>query len=535
MAAIIYAASLALVFAILISVLCAFLYTYENNLPIRKAEDFVLSLDRETLASLVEKTAGELGEFENAELLIEKTEHLSGKISTAKLAKEYTSERPVYRLICGDKDIGKIILRKSDKNAAFGLTAFELDEVLLYPESVPGAIRRTSVTVCLPKGATLYVNDKAVGEEYITENGISYSGKTVVPEGTECDIYKIEGLCLVPAISAKDSSENLSLNIIGGKADWFSEDINSFVITAPSDASIIINGASPSSSLAGKGELTEALSEFEKNLGDTLPKALSYRVYGSYGESEISVSANGKALTGDCSEDEKNVFYLYSDESKYNVKVTAPKNAAVYINGVEVTEKYTVGDGDYESLTPLKKYSNDANALKGVVYEVRGLICEPQITAKIDSNEISLCSLKKNELTLTAEFYGAESVSAKNANSAAVEFTKAYFHYVANGAVGIEENYGALIAKMKSQSPAFKQIQKSKGSFEFVNQGVYSIDLLNPKNFIDIGGLIYCEVDYSVEVRFYSNKKLYEGTLSLVFIKENGTYLVCDMVIDSES
>ena len=131
MAAIIYAASLALVFAILISVLCAFLYTYENNLPIRKAEDFVLSLDRETLASLVEKTAGELGEFENAQLLIEKTEHLSGKISTAKLAKEYTSERPVYRLICGDKDIGKIILRKSDKNAAFGLTAFELDEVLL--------------------------------------------------------------------------------------------------------------------------------------------------------------------------------------------------------------------------------------------------------------------------------------------------------------------------------------------------------------------------------------------------------------------
>ena len=52
MAAIIYAASLALVFAILISVLCAFLYTYENNLPIRKAEDFVLSLDRETLMTI---------------------------------------------------------------------------------------------------------------------------------------------------------------------------------------------------------------------------------------------------------------------------------------------------------------------------------------------------------------------------------------------------------------------------------------------------------------------------------------------------
>ncbi|MBR6602408.1 MAG: hypothetical protein IKK94_00155, partial [Clostridia bacterium] len=98
-----------------------------------------------------------------------------------------------------------------------------------------------------------------------------------------------------------------------------------------------------------------------------------------------------------------------------------------------------------------------------------------------------------------------------------------------------EENYGALISKMKAQSPAFKQIQRSKSSFEFVNQGVYRIDLLEPKNFIGIGGLIYCEVDYSVHLRFYRNEKLYEGTLSLVLIKENDTYLVCDMVIDSES
>ena len=70
---------------------------------------------------------------------------------------------------------------------------------------------------------------------------------------------------------------------------------------------------------------------------------------------------------------------------------------------------------------------------------------------------------------------------------------------------------------------------------EFVNQGVYRIDLLEPKNFIYIGGLIYCQVDYSVHLSFYRNEKLYEGTLSLVLAKENDTYLVCDMVIDSES
>ncbi len=534
-ASIIYALSLTLVFAALIGVLCAFLHTYEKNLPIKTAENFLLSLDDEKLASLVEGTAGSLGEFESAELLISRTEHLSGKMQVAKLAKEYTSERPVYRLICGDKDIGKIVLCKKEKKAAFGLTAFEIDDVFLYPESVPGAIERASITVCVPADATLLVNNREAGEEYITQKGVTYSGKTVVFNDVKCDIYKIDGLCLVPELIAEANCEIVDLNIKNGKADWFSEEKLSFVLTVPSNASVMIGGMTPSPSLAVEGELTEALSEFEKELGEGLPKALSYRIFGFYALPEMSVTANGNTLVGKWIEEKKEAIYLYSDESKYNVSITAPENATVYINGVAVSEKYLVGQGEYEALTDLKKYATGGNAITGVTYKVSGLICEPQITAKIGDSEIPLCSIKKNELDISAEFYGAESENAKKAQNAAEEFTRAYFHYVANGAVGIEENYGALIAKIKEQSPAYKQIQRSKGSFEFVNQGVYRIDLLEPKNFIDIGDLIYCEVDYSVHLRFYSNQKLYEGTLSLVFVKENDTYLVCDMVIDSES
>lgn len=533
--AIIYAASLALVFATLIGVLCAFLHTYEKNLPIKTAENFLLSLDDKMLASLVKKAAGEIGEFESAELLIEKTEHLSGNIHVAKLAKEYTSERPIYRLICGDKDIGKIILCKCEKKAAFGLTAFEIDDVFLYPESVPGAIERTSITVCVPANATLLVNNRKAGEEYITQKGVPYSGKTIVPEGTKCDIYEIDGLCLLPALTVADNCELIDLNIKNGNADWFSEEIKSFIMTVPSNASVLIGGVSPSPSLAVEGEISEALSEFEKELGEKLPKALSYRVFGEYRHDVISVTANGKPLVKKQLEGKEEYIYLYSDESRYSASVTAPENATVYINCVAVSEKYLVGKGEYDTLAALKKYANDGNALTGVTYKISGLICEPHITAEIDGKEIPLCSVKKNELDISTEFYGTESDSAKSAKAAAEEFTRAYFHYVANGAVGIEENYSALIAKMKAQSPAFKQIQRSKTSFEFVNQGVYRIDLLSPKNFIEIGGLIYCEVDYSVHLRFYRNEKLYEGALSLVFMKENDTYLVCDMVIDSES
>ena len=534
-AALIYAASLVIVFAVLIGILCAFLYTYENNLPLKAAEKFLLSLDDEKYFSLVESAAGELCEFENAELLVEKTEHLSGKTKVAKLAKEYTSARPVYRLICDDKDIGKIILSPREKKAAFGITAFEVSEAMLYPESVPGAIEKISLSICVPADATLLVNGKEAGEEYITRKKVKYSGKTIVPEGRKCDIYEIDGLCLVPELAVGDYCEYIYLTVANGKADWFSEDIKSFVMTVPSNAEVLIGGVAPSPSLAIEGELSEALSEFESGLGEKLPKALSYRVFGECRHEGISVTANGKKLVEKELEGKRESVYLYSADCLYNAKITAPENAEIYINDVSVSEKYLMGKSEYEDLSALKKYSNDENAMRGVTYNVHGLICEPEISAKIDGKEIPLCSIKKNELDISAEFYGAESELAKNAENAAAEFTKAYFHYVANGAVGIEENYGALISKMKAQSPAFKQIQRSRSSFEFVNQGVYRIDLLEPKNFIGIGGLIYCEVDYSVHLRFYRNEKLYEGTLSLVLIKENDTYLVCDMVIDSES
>ncbi len=532
--AIIYGAALSLVFAVLIGILCAFLYTYEKNLPIRTAENFLLSIDNEKYFSLVESTAGEICEFESAELLVEKTEHLSGKLQVAKLAKEYTSERPVYRLICDDKDIGKLVLCPKEKKSAFGITSFKVSEAMLYPESVPGAIERTSVTVCVPEDATLYVNGKAAGEDYITKKGVSYSGKTIVPRDRKCDIYRIEGLCLLPELTVWNYCEVIYLTIVNGKADWFSEELKSFIMTVPSNASVMIGGVAPSPSLALEGELSEALSEFERELGEALPKALSYRVFDECRHEGISVTANGKKLVSKELEGKNEYVYLYSADCRYSARIAAPENAIVYINGVEVTEKYLVGKGEYEALSAVKKYASNGDATVGMTYKVNGLICEPTISATIDGKEIPLCSIKKNELDISAEFYGAENTNS-NAKTAAEEFTKAYFHYVANGAAGIEENYAALIAKMKAQSPAFNQIQRSKSSFEFVNQGVYRIDLLRPKNFIDIGGLIYCEVDYSVLLRFYRNEKLYEGTLSLVFMKENGNYFVCDMVIDSES
>lgn len=532
--AIIYTLSLTALFAVLIGVLAVFLGTYEKNLPEKVAERFTYQLKGETMSALVKEAAGELGEFETPELLIERTEHLSGEIRQAKLAKEYTAAVPTYRLICGEGDIGKLTLRRAEKDAAFGIAGFEVDTVTLYPESVPGAIERTSVRICVPSGAALTVNGIAASEKYITERGVSYTGRTLVTGDTLCDIYVIDRLCLVPELEVEWGGTKSVLCVSSGRADWFGEAERTFVLTVPSGADVSVAGMTPSESLAEGGELTEALNEFEKHLGDALPKTLSYTVLRMGEDEDISVSVGGKALEGEWFDDGKKLIYLYTDESKFSVSAVIPMGAELYINGIKASEEYIAGEKEFEGLSGVKYLSSDPEKLTGVHYEIGGFLCEPSITAKIGDAELPLCSLSRNEQTFSAEFYGMTS-DTEAIKTAADSFIRTYFNYVANGAVGIEENYNALIALMKNGSPGYKQIQRSKGSFEFVNQGTYRIDLIKPENVISLGGgLTYCEAEYSVNLRFYRNEKLYAGRFSLVFVKENAGYFVCDMSIAAE-
>lgn len=532
-AVIIYVFCLVSVLACLLGVLCAFLYTYEKYLPEKTAFEVASSIDKAEMGRLIEESAGDFGEFEDAELIIQRTEHLSGKVSVQKLAKEYTSDRPVYRLMCGDKDIGKLSLRVAEKKAAFGIRTYEKENLFLYPESVPGAVYRTEVKAVVPQGAELFINGKKVEKEHLLESSAPYGGEITVPYGTLCDIYEVEELCLVPQLEAVVGSETSPLTVNGGRADWFAEKERTFVLTIPSDAELLICGKAPDRSVAKKGDLGSAVSQFERELGDALPKMLSYTVL-SIGEEDIEVSVNGEPLFGEVYDNNgvRELVYLYSEESKFKVSAVIPAGSVLYINGIKVGEEYFVGESEFDGLSGVKYLS--AQPVLGNLYEIDGLLCQPKITAKIGGSEIPVCALSRNERIFKAEFYGAV-VEMEAVKNAADEFVRAYFHYVANGAVGIEENYEALISLMKEGSPAYRQIQRSKSSFEFVNQGVYTINNIKPRDFIKLSsGLVYCVCDYSVHLRFYRNEKLYEGTLSLIFTEENGALRVCDMVIDSD-
>lgn len=534
---IIYSAVLTAILAVLIGVLSAFLYTYETNLPVKTAEKFVSELTAETLASMIEDTLGNMNELESGGDILYRSEHLQGEIRQAKLAKEYTSARPVYRLICGEHDVGRLTLKRSEKDAAFGLTRWDVDTAELYKEALPGAGESAKYTVYLPEGASIKVNGKAAGEKYIRESSAEYSGRSIITgyEG-KCDVYVLEGLFTAPDIEVTYEGETLLLEASYREYDWFSAPEKSFIVTLPSDASVTIGGSIPSSATAVRGELRGQVSEFEGHLSDKLPSMISYRVYGTR-DTEISVSVNGELLGGKWTEgdDALSVLYIYSDESKYRVRAVLPSGAVLYINGIAAGDEYRVGIEEYSSLADVSYLAG--GRLTGDLWEVTGLLLEPEISAKMGDTPIPLCSLSKNMQSISAEFYGMpDSSISDKAKGKADAFTAAYFHYVANGAVGIEENYASLISFMKPQGPAYKQIQRSKSSFEFVNQSTYKINKIKSNDFIALGGnLIFCQIDFSVDLRFGRNEKLYEGRISLILVREGDDLLVSHMVIESES
>ncbi len=544
--AIIYGAVLALIFVILLCVLAAFLHTYETNLPEKTAEKFISELDGKALTKLVEdKLSSEgFGEFENAEAVLESAKHLSGEISFSKLVKEYTSDAPVYRIICGENDIGRLILKKSAKNAMFGLTRYEIDRAELYKEAVPGAEKRIDARLTLPAGASLSVNGIAVSDSYLTEKGVAYSGSAVLTAEygeSLCDIYLIENLCAAPRLDIEYNGDRFSvaggqLSHGGSEYDWFADSSRTFVLTVPTGADVTVGGRIPSAP-SRKGDLSHAVSEFEAHLGEKLPGTVSYTVCGdiSGAEDEIKVSLGANVLSGRVNDTPsgKQLVYLYSEDSFYKVNAVLPEGAELFINGISVSEDYSEGASEFPSVSDIGYLINDKSVLMGRLYKIAGLLTEPEISASLDGEELMLCSATRDKQVITAEFFGAPA-ALPEASLAATDFAKAYFNYVINGAVGIEANYSALLEKMKSGSPGYKQIQQTKNSIKYVNRSAYRIDELKILSAIPLGEqLVWCRPEFSVNLKLGSKEKQYAGTMDLVLFRENDVFYVCDMLVDS--
>lgn len=511
----IYTVVLFVIFSIALCVLTAFLRSYEKNLPEKVAQSYLDSLKENGGTGIYNLTSDILLEndekTEPRNLILARCGINNENLRVTKYVKEYTHDAPVYRIISGEWAIGRIILKKSDKNASFGLTAYEIDEVILDVKSVLESAKRSTYTVIVPCGTMLSVNGNEVGNEYLTSEGESYKGRAFLPVPELCNVYSFE-LYTVPDITAKNEKE-LKLRPDGNTCDWFTEGENSFTMTVPAEASVSIMGSLPDVSFAKTTKYVGELTEFEQSK-EKLPAMLTYTVYGNK-NCEKTVTLRGEALT-ETHGDGKSLIYDFTDESKYSVFVTVLENATLFLNGIEVSDDYRTLNAKFESLSEVPEIS-DAYG-EGACYKVSGLLSVPTVTAKIDGKELHMSYMSQKVSEINCEFLGSSSESLENENKSVAEgFAKAYIHYVANGAEGLEKNVSALLALIKNGSSAQKKITRSKESFAFVNKSTYTVKNLMAHDFIPLAsGAFFCSVDFDVTMRSFHNEKPYCGTFSLI-------------------
>ena len=126
----IYSASLVLVMVIAVSVLCAFLASFERNRPDRIAQEYIDTLDKQTVKALMSQWGG--GEFENADTLYNSSVFSKGQeLKFRKKADEYTAQKPVYYITVDANRVGQFSLVPNGDDS-FGITKWRSEGTELY-------------------------------------------------------------------------------------------------------------------------------------------------------------------------------------------------------------------------------------------------------------------------------------------------------------------------------------------------------------------------------------------------------------------
>ena len=216
-----------------------------------------------------------------------------GAANYTKKLGDYSDEQPVYSIRFGKKTMLTAILREGAA-LRFGFHAWEVDSLTLVP---------SGLTVFVPENATLKRNGVPVGEECIAarnaqsvELGPLESGRDDIPGLTK---YVLDHCYAADGITVTDAVGNtLELGMQKGKSYYYPPLTPGYVIEAPSDVTVTVNGLELTEENA---EITRVPLEDFDGLGDSVPvhpADVTYVIDGLVAVPEVQAAfADGSPLT----------------------------------------------------------------------------------------------------------------------------------------------------------------------------------------------------------------------------------------------
>lgn len=290
------------------------------------------------------------------------------------------------------------------------VTVFLYDYVKVFEESRPEhAVRKYAESLSAEEIAEEFDAEYSgfeksgaltdVIKKILSENEITYS--EVISDASEnvFDLYCDGKLMTVTLVEGEEIKYGFSGYSIGEKTVYESAlepYLSSLTVIVPETAALYINEIKvPKEYINGEKFADATVTEFER--GEEFRLALvSYEIDGLLGEYDVrAVDENGEIILENQS---LGVYTSVSSAAESVFKVTAPKNASLTVNGIEVAEKYI------KETVP----ATDANIFESetapeiALYEIVGLRYKPTVTAVLNGNELP--SLIDGEGNVTFEY-----------------------------------------------------------------------------------------------------------------------------------
>ncbi len=528
----IYAASLTLVVAVAIAVLCSFLASYERNRPDRMAQEYIDTLDSQAVKELMGKW--ESCEFETADILYRASVFAEkNELNFRKKADEYTAQKPVYYVAAGTARVGKFALLPDGKDS-FGITKWKADGAELFESEILPDPQVYTVTV--PAQATLTVNGVTVSEKYKTDAGAEYGGSVYFgaadKENYRCDRYTLPPLIFTPKIEVKTEELTVTPTLLDGGFDAFMCDGLSLKVTAPSNAAVMLDGMRIPEEFFVKTSEPMALTEFETNSDIKQPTLMYARVLCRVGAEDITSTVDGKAL--DVIAADGGFEARYRDDSLRSLEISVPDGAQIKINGVEVGENYFAAEGVFSMLEGMEKHAGNVPSAR--IYRVNGLFAEPEVTVALKGEALPLCRGEEKSGVSYLEYYGAPSASLKaSAQARAVDFANSYITYTCMGYNGVDEHHAQMMSFVLSGTDTYQKLKKSKESFSWAENYTVTARTVTAGDFIPLGeNSFFCTVDYTANLKKYSYQTVQEGTFRILMVKSGGQWLVGGLLTETK-
>ena len=492
-----------------------FIREYENSLPEHVLEDYIGSLSGDELTSVASAVIEEAASgFETVESYADTfKETVSQGLTFTSIIGE-DGETGTYDVYCDGK-LMRVTLTVSYVGK-YGFPHFAVCSAELYPEWVES--RTMPVTVIVPDGASLYINGKPVGEEYMTGEKFESTSLSVFDRRDHALVtYEIENFFGTPSVSGEYKGEPLEVTELGEGAFCSDYDLDSrhdYTIKAPSGAVVTVGGITLGEEYVTGTEKVDALrTEFEP---DGTPELSLYRLEKLLGIPVIEVEFEGKLLSPVVS-NENQSEYGHPDGYLKTYTIRVPQGMRLYCNGIEVGSGYTSGDGELYETPASALGANSTERFN--IYSV-ALCHDPTFTVP----GIDVVAVNDTDYT----FYPAPTNSQRSeVESAAVRFAERFIRYNLRGARELEVNYDACLDCALPKSEAYKIIRDTYNAVLYNN--AYEITKLDTRAYDFVR---YSDDCVTVKVDFESTGKRgryakdNNGTYSMVFVKSGGEWML---------